>query len=431
MNSSSRRTHPPDAEPLNAPTARRASLSGIPQFVRRQPRTASVAPVALYAAVALGLCLVSLEPRFGTPWWIPALLGIGGTACLIARVRHQLATFICALVLALLSLAFGTGAETLLPVITLYGLGVRRPAPVAWMCTFVTMAFGAVGAQVLVLRLASGPSLWGSPPLTPRNATFDWLLAYGAIAAVLLVTALLGTSVGQRRRYVASLLERAEQLARERDQQAEIASARERERITREMHDVIAHSLSVMIAMSDGAQAAVQDRPEESRRAIGRVAETGRRTLTEVRRLLGSVREAPPASRPLPPQPGAGQLGALIEEFVAAGVSARLVERGEPTADPAVGLTVYRIVQESLTNALRHGRELEQVTAEVTWSREEVVIDVRDRSQPALPNADGVGRGIIGMRERVTMFDGTLETGPQPGGGWRVLARLPLGEWTS
>ncbi|MFB2585373.1 sensor histidine kinase [Herbiconiux liukaitaii] len=438
-------------------------MSGVAALVRRRPWIADAVVFAGYGLVVVCLALVSLEPRFGTPWWAPTLLGVAGLALLALRVRWPLPALAGAIVVAVLSLAVGTGAECLLVLITLYGVGLRRPAHVAWVCTGVAIASGALGAWVFTTRLASGPSLWGSPPVTPRDAAVDWALSFAAVVVLLLLASLLGTTAGGRRRRVAALEERAEQLARERDQQAEIASARERERIAREMHDVIAHSLSVMIAMADGAHAAAEERPDEAKIAIGRVAETGRRTLGEVRRLLGSVRGDDPAGEnPTPanptaesptagsppahpfqsPQPDATRLPALVEEFSRAGLPIRFTVSGPPSTDPAIGLTVYRIVQESLTNVLRHARGVRDVEVTVAWIDGDVTILVRDHSAtPGSPR--DAGRGILGMNERVALFGGTVEVGPvevgpvegsavevgpQGGGGWRVSARLPWEE---
>jgi signal transduction histidine kinase len=392
-------------------------------FVRSRPSAASATVWAGYVLVATGLALISLEPRFGTPWWATALLGAAGLAVLAARGRMPALAFAGALALAVLSLAVGTGAECLLVAITLYRLGMRLPAIRAWVCFGVAMAFGALGALVFTDRLSSGPSLWGSPPVTPRDATLDWAVAYAAIAVALLIANVLGTTAGQRRRNVAALVERAEQLARERDQQAEIASARERERIAGEMHDIIAHSLSVIIAVADGAHAAADERPDEAKKAIARVAETGRRTLGEVRRLLGTVGAEHEGLDPHSPQPDASQLASLVTDFRDAGLPVKLTLTGSPSTDPAVGLTVYRIVQESLTNVLRHARGVEQVTVAVSWTDDAVTILVRDRTSVPTSSMDA-GRGILGMRERVALFDGEIEAGPHRDGGWQVSARL-------
>jgi signal transduction histidine kinase len=255
-----------------------------------------------------------------------------------------------------------------------------------------------------------------------------------ALLALLLITTLIGTNVGSRRRYIAALVDRAERLERERDQQAEIAAAGERERIAREMHDVIAHSLSVMIALSEGAHATSSVDPERSRDAIARVAETGRRTLSEVRRLLGSVRavgtiaDTTPRERGVAaPAPGARELAPLAEEFRRAGLPVGLTLTGEAPPDPALGLTVYRIVQESLTNALRHAAGATCVAARVAWHPDRVEIDVADDGDAgARPGEALPGRGIVGIRERAGLYGGSVSAGPRAGDGWRVSVVLPI-----
>jgi signal transduction histidine kinase len=204
------------------------------------------------------------------------------------------------------------------------------------------------------------------------------------------------------------------------------------------MHDVIAHSLTVMIAVSDGARLAADENPQQAKEAIGRVAETGRRTLSEVRRLLGTVRDGESASTVEPalagareaqpqhaPQPDAGRLPALVQEFADAGLPVRMTLSGRPPADAALGLTVYRIVQESLTNSLRHATDLQSVEVHVDWLADEVGIVVQDTSAspPASVITETVGRGLLGMQERAALYNGMIEAGPQDL-GWRVAARL-------
>lgn len=405
-------------EPVGGTTA------GGRSFFDRRPWIAGVFVLGTYGIVAVSLILVSIEPRFATPWWITTLLGVAGMCLLWFRARNPQLTLAIAIALGLVSLAVGTGAESLLVLIALYGLGVRRAAVVAWTWFAVTTVCAALAAWIFAARLSTGPSLWGSPPVTPRDVTLDAVLVFAAAFAVLLITNLWGTSAGQRRRYVGALVERAEQLARERDQQAEIASARERERIAREMHDVIAHSLSVMIAMADGAHESADARPDEAKIAIGRVAETGRRTLGEVRRLLGAVQGEQGEGMPMTaPQPDALHIDALVAEFRQAGLPVRLTVSGAPSDDPAVGLTAYRLVQESLTNVLRHARGVASVGVELSWTPGEVRIVVRDQSARAV-SSGATGRGILGMRERVALFDGSVDAGPHDDGGWQVSARL-------
>lgn len=393
---------------------------------RRRSWIADVALSALYLFFALGLGALSVEAPHVTPLWSILLLGAGGVAILMLRRRFATPAFAGAIVLTLLSLAGGTGAESVIVVGALYLAGVTRSARFAWASFAIAMVLGAVGALILAVRFRVGPSLWGiTIPSNYRDSFVDWANCYAIIAVITLISTLLGAYVGQRRRYVESLVLRAEQMERERDQQSEIAGARERERIAREMHDVIAHSLAVMIAMADGAQAAATQRPAETREAIARVADTGRRTLDEVRRLLGTVRGEDELSlTEYMPQPDASQLNVLVSEFTAAGLPVRMESTGPPTADAALGLTVYRIVQESLTNVLRHGRGVRDVTVLTTWLAEEVTILVEDASAPARVPSIG-GRGLLGIRERAALYHGAVEVGPRDGGGWRVFVRLP------
>jgi signal transduction histidine kinase len=381
--------------------------------------------LVIYGVLATGLAVLSSEPPHTTPLWSMIALGIGGIVVVVQRDRSPRLAFAGAMVLTVLSLAGGSGAESMLAVLAVYTAGVRCRALIAWLCFGIAMACGALGAIALSVRGSVLPPILGlEPPRIARDSVLDWANIYLIIAIVLLITALVGTNVGHRHRYIGDLVDRAERLARERDQQVEIARALERERIAREMHDVIAHSLSVMIAVSDGAFAAAGERPDEAKEAIARVAETGRRTLGEVRRLLGGVRgEHTGTATHSVPQPDASQLTALAAEFRQAGLPVRLEVSGVPLADPVLGLNVYRIVQESLTNILRHAQRVRSTTVTITWAADEVTIVVRDVGSTVAPSS-GAGRGILGMRERVALYDGTIEAGPHIDGGWLVCAQL-------
>lgn len=392
----------------------------------REPfgKLADVVILALYAVLVAGLAVLSSEPPYVTPLWAMLVLAFGGVGAIVTRHRYPRTAFAAVMVLFIATFTVGSGAESLLVLLALYTAGVRRPASMAWLCFAIAVACGSVAAVTLPLRGHLGPPILGvQPSIAPRDSLVDWANAFSVIAAILLIVTLLGTNVGHRRRYIGELVLRAEQLARERDQQAETARAHERERIAREMHDVIAHSLAVMIAISDGAHEAIDERPKEAKVAIGRVAETGRKTLGEVRRLLGTVwgdGEAPATEHA--PQPDASRLAALVQEFTAAGLPVRFTTTGRPSTDPGLGLTVYRIVQESLTNVLRHARDVRSAEVTVAWLNGEVTVVVQDASTraSATPSA---GRGLLGMRERVALYDGELEAGPEEN-GWRVFARL-------
>lgn len=245
-----------------------------------------------------------------------------------------------------------------------------------------------------------------------------------------------------RRETIAALVDRARQLEVERDQQSQIATAAERARIAREMHDIVAHSLTVMIAQADGGRYAADADPGAATRALGTIAETGRAALTDMRRLLGVLRGSgdrePGAELPGPgglghgavpgfaPQPAESDIGALVDQLRASGLRASLVRMGEPrNLPPGAGLTVFRIAQEALTNVLKHAGPDPLVTVLVQWLPDAIVLEVTDDGRGASADSDGLGQGLLGMRERTTMFGGTVAAGPRPGGGFRVRAQLP------
>ena len=243
----------------------------------------------------------------------------------------------------------------------------------------------------------------------------------------------LGDSMGTRRAYAAALEERAARAERERDAQAQIAAAAERGRIARELHDVIAHNLSVMVAQADGGTYAFDATPERSRQALAEIGRTGRRALAEMSSLLGVLR-TDPETPPLAPAPAAAEIEQLVTQAREAGMRVRHTVEG--TARPLPGglsLTAYRIVQEALTNVRKHvGPE---ATAEVTlrYGPDELLVRITDdgRGTARLPRYGGMttepaGHGLAGMRERAAMYGGTVQAGLRPAGGFEVTIRLPL-----
>ncbi|HMN98508.1 MAG TPA: sensor histidine kinase [Miltoncostaeaceae bacterium] len=223
------------------------------------------------------------------------------------------------------------------------------------------------------------------------------------------------------------LRERAERLEREREANARAAVAEERTRIAREMHDVVAHSLSVMVVQAEAAEEMIGIDPERARKPLSAVQETGRGALTELRRMLGVLREMDEGPD-LAPQPGLAGLGDLVEHVRDAGLPVELRVEGEPRPlSPTGDLQAYRIVQEALTNALKHaGPARAQVL--VRYEADDVVIAVTDDGRGYDPATDGRGHGLIGMRERVAVCGGEMSAGRRPQGGFEVVARLPVGE---
>ncbi|WP_028044859.1 sensor histidine kinase [Cellulomonas sp. URHE0023] len=229
-----------------------------------------------------------------------------------------------------------------------------------------------------------------------------------------------------RRERIEALEDRARRLEVERDQQTQIATAAERARIAREMHDIVAHSLTVMIAQADGGRYAASADPSAATRALGTIGETGRAALTDMRRLLGVLRGSHAPSLEFEPQPAESDVGTLVDQMRSNGMRVSIVRMGTPrTLPPGAGLTVYRIAQEALTNVLKHAGPDPLVSVLVQWLPDGIVLEVSDDGRGASADSDGLGQGLLGMRERATMFAGTVSAGPRPGGGFRVRAQLP------
>jgi signal transduction histidine kinase len=232
--------------------------------------------------------------------------------------------------------------------------------------------------------------------------------------------------VHHRRAYIAALEGRASDAERNQRALAAQAVADERRRIARELHDMVAHHVSVMGVLATGSRRTLHRDPAAADEALATIEETGRTALRELRRLLDVLRTDQEPADDLTPQPGLAHLPALVEQVREAGLPVTLRMDGEPGAlDPGVALTIYRIVQEALTNALKHAGS---ATAEVRldigtyW----LTLEICDTGRGPRLSSGPIGHGLLGMRERVMLYGGSLRTGPRPGGGFRVSARLPV-----
>jgi signal transduction histidine kinase len=276
------------------------------------------------------------------------------------------------------------------------------------------------------------------------NYSKSLIFLTGMASAALLA----GVVVRTLRHQMGWLVERAQRLEFERDQQSFLAAAGERARIAREMHDVVSHNIQVMVTLADAAAIAQRTDPQRASEAIVEVSGAGRQALRDMRRLLGLLREGAEAPQPaanqhealhahaLAPQPGLGELDALAERVRSTGLTVSIESSGEPFGlSGAAELTVYRIVQEALTNVLKHAASARYVNISLTFEDPDMTVHIVDDGRspmpvlpggmPSLaPGALGGGHGVLGMRERAAAFEGTLIAGPNGGGGWAVVATL-------
>jgi len=385
---------------------------------------------------------------------------------LIAR-HPQVADTVLALAIGVLALPeWARGGEplrTTVHVLLIAPLAVRRRWPVAVFAVLMSATFVQItydvpidaanlallvalytvatlssrgdalrAAGVLELAVILAVARWGNGGNGAAPAAFVSLT--GTVTAALV----LGLYVRGRRAQLAYLEGRAARAERDRDQQARLAAAAERTRIARELHDVVAHNLAVMIALADGAAFTADRSPAQAADAMRSVSDTGRQALGEMRRLLGVLRDERDARGALDgperrdggaersPQPGLHDLDRLVEQVRSAGLPVTFEVAGRPPAlSSGAELTVYRIVQEALTNTLKHAGSDTSVALRLRYVPTGVAVDVEDDGEAAGPPAPD-GHGLIGMRERTAAYGGTVDAGPSPVGGWHVRAWVPL-----
>jgi signal transduction histidine kinase len=327
-------------------------------------------------------------------------------------------------------------------------LAWRRRAPIIVFLIIAAVAFAQWLASVpLLADVALLAALYTVAAVRPQRAALagTLILEGGAVLAAarwgesalatfaflsgLVVAALVsGLYIRARRMHIASLVERAARLEFERDQQALLAAAAERARISREMHDVVAHSLAVVVALANGAAAKLGHDPEQSREALESISELGRQALADTRRLLSVLRPADGATARAP-QPGIEDIADLVERAAATGLAVTLTVRGEPVPVPAgLALSAYRIVQEAITNAVKHAAGATIVGVELTWMPRSLEIGVSDDGCGDKRSEDvASGFGVAGMRERAALYGGTATAFHGQEGGWKVKAAIPIG----
>ncbi|MDQ1037893.1 signal transduction histidine kinase [Streptomyces sp. V3I8] len=391
-------------------------------FLRRHPTWVD----GFWAVVLLGISVMSgtsgPENSAGTDH-LAVTLPITFLLCLVIALRRRMPE-------AMLVLGVSMGAAQLVLDMSL--------APADFALLVITFTVASNGTR-WASRLALTAGLCAAP-LAQLRWPEEQQSVGGQIAIVVFQTVpfalawVLGDSLRTRRAYFAQLEERAARLEKEREAQAKVAVAAERARIARELHDVVAHNVSVMVVQADGAAYVLDTAPDQAKKALEIISGTGRQALAEMRRLLGVLRTGEhQESGEYVPQPDVEQLGDLIEQCRGSGLPVDYKIEGTPRPLPSgVELTAYRIVQEALTNTRKHGGPNTGASVRLVYFDDGLGLLVEDDGKGAPHElyeeggVDGQGHGLIGMRERIGMVGGTLDAGPRPGGGFRISALLPL-----
>jgi signal transduction histidine kinase len=319
-------------------------------------------------------------------------------APLAVGVAVVLTTFVDERLVPILFIPFLAGCAA----VFLMGLLRKRSQAVAGIVL-------AIGVEALVAY---------RDPLKNLSAFIATCIVFGLIWTV-------AFALGRKFQEADEARERAARAEREREQRARSAVTEERARIARELHDVVGHSVSVMTVQASAVRRLLRPEQEREREALLIVERTGREALAEMRRMVGVLRR-PEEAPALAPQPSLEHLGKLVDQAREAGLPVELRVEGEPLPLPAgVDLTAYRLVQEGLTNALKHARA-ERAQVLVRYGDGGIEVTVSDDGRGAGSGDGGGGHGLVGMRERVAVYGGELEAGPRPEGGYRLRARLPL-----
>jgi signal transduction histidine kinase len=386
------------------------ALSRLTQRARGLARSSAAHPVAVDLAICLTVAAVSVA-GLSTQHRLTVLAAVFCAALCAPLPLRRVSPPLCFGVVATVALAqWLLAAPQLADAAVLFAL--------YWVALDGSLLAAALAACVVEAGAVMAAVRW-----SPSEPLKVWVGLTGLATAA----GVLGVSVRQRRALLASLEEKAARLEFERDQEGRLGAATERARIAREMHDIVAHNLTVMIALADGATYTMDTAPERAAEATRRVAATGREALVEMRKLLGVLREQS-SEQPLEPQPRLDRLDELLARVQAAGIPVTMDLEGDPhrLAD-GVQLTVFRVAQEALTNTLKHATRPTRAHLALSCRPGRVELEVTDtgggRGEGPAAAAPG-GRGLHGMRERAANYGGTLEAGPGPRGGWRVCLRL-------
>jgi len=388
----------------------------------RPPLTKRLRPwhwLAIDGVVAVLLALVflvgSTRPAYGVPLWVAYLLALVSTLPIAVRRLWPLPVLGIVLAGSVAAMAIGTGKDPSVAVaLVLYLVALRYPRPTS----------AAVLAGVLALT-AAGTAAGGAA--LDHNQASAVAARFVGSAVVLTAAWVIGVAVRQQRAYTSGLREQAERRVQAQLAEGRRAATEERLRIARELHDVVAHSLSLIAVQAGVGHYVADSRPEEAARALASIEGTSRDALREMRRLLGVLRDES-AGTDMAPAHGLADVGQLVTGTAEAGVRVQLEIRGiQRPVSPGVDLAAYRIIQEALTNVVKHARTTASRVL-VTYTDDAMDLEITDdgAGAPAGAVAASAGHGIAGMRERASLFGGEFHAGPLPGRGFRVAARLPL-----
>ncbi|GGP49922.1 MULTISPECIES: sensor histidine kinase [Streptomyces] len=390
-------------------------------FIRRHPTGVDV----FWAVFLLGLSGMSMVSGMydaGREEIVAVPVALGFSTVVALRRKAPEKMLLLAILVGVVQLVFdvrpGIGNFAMLVITyTVATVGERWASRLALICSLSAAALSQ-------LRWEAEPGgSWAQVIFVTVIMTVPFVLAW-----------VLGDSLRTRRAYFDQLEERAARLEREREAQSKVAVAAERARIARELHDVVAHNVSVMVVQADGAAYVMDAAPDQAKQALETISSTGRQALAEMRRLLGVLRTGDaPESGEYVPQPDVEQIEDLVAQVRQTGLEVDFKVEGTPRPLPSgVELTAYRVVQEALTNTRKHGGPDAGASVRLVYFDDGLGLLIEDDGRGAAHElyedggADGAGHGMIGMRERVGMVGGTLDAGPRPGGGFRISALLPL-----
>jgi signal transduction histidine kinase len=402
------------------------------RFWGRHPRVSDALLATLWGLIAVSGALRTGSGDAKTSWLVAVavpLIVIAVAGIFVRRRRPLLAAALSGA--AILASVWAPSDIVLVPaIVAVYSVPIYRSVRAGWIVAALIEGAAIVATAIgeALPRLSEG-----FDPFNPAQGTGQpfllSLLAFAIQFGIILALALaIGVNIGNRRRYLAALIDRARQLAVERDRQGQLATAAERARIAREMHDIVSHSLTMMIALAEGSAVAADRSAPDAAAAMRKAADTGRDAMIDMRRMLGVL--GGDVSAETTPQPGFADLSELVERFRSLGIPVISRVDGPSPEDPAVQLAIYRLVQESLTNAMRYAHGPTEVIVHIALRDRILTASVTDNGLAGFPTeAAGTGRGLLGLRERITSLGGTLAAGQKRDGqGWSVEATLPLND---